>query len=241
MMLTRVGEQHVGYDFPMEWEDPNDFFCSEVIYHAYRSIGVELWSVRSSMSAPGLVRWLGGMGVRQFTTLVPSDLEYDPRVVAVAEWVDDPALRQQRIDNAIMDALLEAADRGYELGYPWYELPVARLVKGWSLMQGALGFTPSIPSGMRASTALRVNALVRRVHPALRDEVRTRAARFRTERGYDAPYWSLVEFARDAIEQRADDLHPALRLQAGSSHTGAALPTAPPGVVNLGLNELLGR
>jgi hypothetical protein len=209
-MLARVREGEVRYDFAMDWQDPEKFFCSEVPYHAYRAVGIDLWAVQSDMSEPGLVRWLASLGVRHFTTLVPSDLEYDPRLGAVAEWRDISTLRQHRFDNVILDVLLEGADRGDRLGYAWYHLPAARLVKGWSVAEAFLGGVPTIPRGMSASTALRADALSHRIHPVLRATIEEKAATFLDERGYEAPYWALVEIAREALEEYRARLAPAL-------------------------------
>ncbi len=210
-MLARVREEKVRYDFSMDWRDPERFFCSEVPYHAYRAVGIDLWAVKSAMSEPGLVRWLASMGVRHYTTLVPSDLEYDPRLAAVAEWRDVSTLRQHRLDNVILDMLLEGADRGDRLGYAWYYLPAARLLKGWSIAESLLGAVPTIPAGMSAATALRAEALSKRIHPALSAAVEQRAAAFRNENGYEAPYWTLVELARGALDENRPRLAPALR------------------------------
>ncbi|MEX1257781.1 MAG: YiiX/YebB-like N1pC/P60 family cysteine hydrolase [Gemmatimonadota bacterium] len=209
-MLARVRDGDMPYDFAMDWRDAGEAFCSEIVYHAYRERGVDLWPLRSAMSAPGLVAWLAAMGVREFNSLVPSDVEYDPQLRAVAEWRDAPALMDFRLDNAITDALLEEAERGATLGYAWFALPVARLLKGYSVLRSAVGATPTIPSGMGPSTALRVDALVSRIHPPLKENLVTRAGRFQVERGYEAPYWTLVELARESVAEMRDSLAPAL-------------------------------
>jgi hypothetical protein len=209
-MLARVRGESVEYDFSMDWQDPAKFFCSEVPFHAYRSVGLDLWAVRSDMSAPGLASWLGAMGVEHFTTLVPSDLEYDPRLGTVAEWRDVSTLRQHRFDNVTIEALLEGADDGDRLGYAWYHLPAARLLKAWSVGQGLLGGVPTIPAGMSAATALRVDALANRIHPQLRAAIEEKATVFRAENGYEAPYWVLFEMAREALEENRGRLAPAL-------------------------------
>jgi len=210
-MLARLLEAPAAYDFAMDWEDPERMFCSEVIYHAYRSEGVDLWSIRSDMTAPGLVRWLGSMGVREFSTLVPSDLEYDARLRAVAEWRDVDALMDYRLDNAITDALLTVADGGVDLGYSAVTLPLIRLLKGVSVAQSALGARPVIPKGMSADAALRVRALVSTVSPTLKDVIRIRESDFFEANGYRAPYWTLVELAIEVLSEELDRLSPALR------------------------------
>jgi len=210
-MLERLRAEPVAYDFAMDWTDPERMFCSEVIYHAFKDVGLDLWSHRSAMTTPGLVRWLGAMGVREFQTLVPSDLEYDPRFRAVVEWRDLEALLDYRLDNAITDALLEQADAGADLGYRWSMRPVGRLLKGASVVQVASGATPFIPVGMSSDAALRIRALVEIVNPIVKNELMRRAEMFATERGYPAPYWSLVQLAGEALSAAGPELHPALR------------------------------
>jgi hypothetical protein len=209
-MLDRVREQHVQYDFAMDWQDPTRAFCSEIVFHAYGGEGVDLWTVRSSVSSPGLIDWLSVMGVREFTSLVPSDIEYDPQVRAVVEWRDAPALMDYRLDNATIDALIEEAEAGGRLGYHWYALPVARLLKAWSIGQDAVGVQPTIPQGMSASAALRVDALVSSVHPTVKEDLSRRAEAFLQANGFEAPYWTLVDLARDALAAHRGELPPAL-------------------------------
>jgi len=208
--LARARSGDLGYDFAMDWSDDDDVFCSEVVYHAYREVGVELWRYRSTISSRGLVTWLGLLGVRNFVTLVPSDLEYDPQLALVAEWHDPEELRRDRRDNAIVDALLEEADRGATLGYAWYELPAARALKAWSLVVSFFGGTPTIPDGMSGATAARVNGLRQQIFAPLRVAVEKAEASFRDQHGYEAPYWQLVPLAREAIARHRDAMAPAL-------------------------------
>ena len=210
-MRDLLASRNVPYDFAMSWSDDAEMFCSEVAYHAFRQEGVELWPIRSAMSTPGLVRWLAAMGVREFRTLVPSDLEYDAQLRAVAEWRDMPALMDYRHDNAITDVLLEQADQGRDLGFAWYALPAARLVKSWSVVQAAVGATPTIPSGMSTDAALRVSALVSTVHPRMKEDLARREADFFERNGYRAPYWTLVALARESLAAVGWEMAPALR------------------------------
>ena len=209
-LLATLLEEHIPYDFAMDWEDASAAFCSEIVFHAFLESGVELWTVRSSITAPGLVSWLSAMGVRQFTSLVPSDVEYDPQLAAVMEWRNAPALMDYRLDNAIIDVLLEEADRGAELSYGWYAVPVVRLLKAFSIGQSLVGITPRIPAGVRSSTALRVDALVSKVQPAVKRELVGRSDSFRESNGYEAPYWVLVQLARESVAAQRESLAPAL-------------------------------
>jgi len=196
--LASAGAAHIPYDFAMDAQDPAKLFCSEVAAQAYRTLGVGLWPAASHLSAPGVRRWLGALGVRHFETLEPSDLEYDPQLRVVAEWRDVEVLRRDHLDNAVTDALLAAADEGAPLPYPRWKLPLARLMKAWSAVQLALGRVGPVPEGMSATAALRSKAFGA-MHAALRERVEARAAAHLGERGYPAPYWTLVRFASEEL------------------------------------------
>jgi len=140
---------------------------------------------------------LAQLGVRHFTTQEPSDLEYDPQLVVVAEWRDPATLLDDHIDNAVLDAMLEGADAGDQLTYPWYKLPAARLIKAYSWLRVQLGGHGPIPEGMSARSALRHDAFVQRER-AIADRVRADVERQTKAQGYPPPYWALVALARGA-------------------------------------------
>jgi hypothetical protein len=208
--LRRAREERLGYDFAMDWSNDDAVFCSEVVYHAYRELNVELWGFRSTISSPGLVTWLGMLGVRNFVTLVPSDLEYDPQLAPVAEWRDPRELRRERRDNAIIDALLEEAERGTVLGYAWYQLLGARLLKAWSRVAGFFGAQPMIPDGMSSATAARVNGLRHQIYDPMRSALDEKETAFHRDNGYPPPYWRLVPLAREALAKHREAMSPAL-------------------------------
>ena len=195
--LDEARRRHIPYDFAMDFDDPSEQFCSEVASSAYRDRGVRLWEGLSAMSAPGLRRWLGSFGVTHFETQAPADLEYDPKLVVVVEWRDPDALWQDHLDNAVIDAMLEGAERGEDIRAPWAMLPIARLAKAYSWAINLFGRVGPVPEGMSASTALRAKALAER-HHAIRERLVVAADAYRARRGYRAPYWELVRLARAA-------------------------------------------
>jgi hypothetical protein len=192
-----ASRRHIPYDFEMDYEENSKLFCSEVASAPYRQLGISLWTGMSTISAAGLRSWLGAFGVRHFLTQEPSDLEYDPQLSVVAEWRDPMTLYKDHLDNAIIDVLLERAEEGEELGYAWYALPLARLVKGYSLVQNVFGGIGPIPEGMSASAALRNTEFSAR-HEAIKSRLEVFAADFVANRGYRPPYWELVRLARIA-------------------------------------------
>jgi hypothetical protein len=196
--LARAEAGRIPYDFAMDAQEPTRLFCSEVAAQAYRQLGVGLWPASSHISAPGLRRWLAALGVRHFETLEPSDLEYDPQLRVVAEWRDVEALRKDHHDNAVTDAMLEAAAAGAPLRFSRWRLPIARAAKGFSLLVNALGGVGPVPQGMSATAALRSHGYGA-LHARLRERVDARAAEHVAARGYAPPYWTLVRFGREEL------------------------------------------
>lgn len=195
---TNALAQHIPYDFTMNYADPTQQFCSEVVSSAYQTQGVTLWSGLSQISAPGLTRWLAILGVRNFTSEQPSDLEYDPQLHFVAEWRNPDTLLQDHVDNAIIDARLEAAEQGASLEFNRWLLPPMRILKAgcWALNQ--VGLTGPIPEGMSATTALRVEKFKQR-HAQARQRLQLAIAQFQKANGYMPPDWELLPLARMAI------------------------------------------
>jgi hypothetical protein len=196
--LERARAGHVPYDFAMDRADPGKLFCSEVAADAYARHGVRLWMGLSHVSSEGLRRWLAGFGVRHFETLEPADLEYDPQLRVVAEWRDPEALRKDHHDNAVTEAMLEAAERGARLEHARALLPVARAAKALSVVLEATGRVGPVPEGMSATAALR-NRWYGTVHAEVAARLGRRAAAFQAERGYPPPYWRLVGLAREEL------------------------------------------
>ncbi len=196
--LNRAATERIPYDFAMDYTDPSRLFCSEVASAAYARVGLRLWMGISTISRPGLRRWLGSFGVRHFETQEPSDLEYDPQLVVVAEWREPGALMNDHIDNAVIDAMLEGAERGDKLTFPWYQLPFVRLAKGYSWIVERFGGVGPVPKGMSASAALKNSAFGKR-ELQLAARVRMAADSFRQAQGYPPPYWRLLDLARGAV------------------------------------------
>ena len=115
----------------------------------------------------------------------------------VAEWRDPDTLFQDHADNAVIDALLEEADTGRPLDYPWFMLPFARLAKGYSAILNSFGGVGPVPEGMRATAALRHKAFSKR-HAAIRARLLELATDFKRQNNYTPPYWELVNLARKA-------------------------------------------
>jgi hypothetical protein len=200
LAYKRAKEGHIPYDFAMDYKDHSKLFCSEVASAAYEQFGVHLWAGISHMSAPGLRKWLSAFGVRHFETQEPSDLEYDPQLVVVGEWRDQATLKQDHYDNAVTEVMLEGAEKGDEISYQWYLLPLARIVKGYSVVMNLLGKTGPVPEGMSATAALRSQYYDKR-HEAIKERLSRKADQFKTDHGYAPPYWELVKLSRTAKDE----------------------------------------
>jgi len=95
----------------------------------------------------------------------------------------------------VIDAMLEGAEAGDALAYPWYRLAPARLAKGYSWLVERAGRVGPIPEGMSAGAALRNQAFSDRQR-RLAARVGEAAAGLTRAEGYPPPYWVLLDLAR---------------------------------------------
>jgi len=197
MAFKNATENHIPYDFEMNYKDPSKLFCSEVASTVYAAHGVKLWMGISHISSPGLRKWLAAFGVKYFETQEPSDLEYDPQLRVIAEWRDFETLKKDHFDNAVTDAMLEGAEKGEGLLYEWYLLPIARVAKAWSVLLNLFGKVGMVPEGMSATAGLRSTSYIRQ-HEAIYKQLVLKADQFKAQQGYEPPYWQLVSLARSA-------------------------------------------
>lgn len=193
--LAAAHRKHIPYDFAMDTDDTSRMFCSEVVSRAYSTLGITLWQGMSTISSPGVMAWLAAFGVRRFDTQEPSDLEYDPQLRVVAEWRSPETLFNDHVDNAVLESLLEGAERGDRMQHAWYLLPFARLAKLYSVVLNALGRVGPVPEGMSATTALRHQWLVNK-HAVMKEKIVKWTEGFRRREGYTPPYWELLRIAR---------------------------------------------
>lgn len=196
-MYNTAFRKHIPYDFKMEFHDPAAMFCSEVGSYAYSKQGLHLWQAVSTISSPGVVNWLQTFGVENFVTQMPSDLEYDPQLSVVAEWRNPETLLKDHIDNAVMDVLLQRADRGEVIEYKLWQLPFVRIVKGYCLLLNLCGKPGIIPEGMSATQALKNNTFVDK-HTSLKNSTEKAVRDFIKRNGYTPPYWQIVRLAESA-------------------------------------------
>jgi hypothetical protein len=191
---------HTPYDFAMDFRDHSKLFCSEVVSEAYEQVGIGLWMGVSYISNRGIKSWLTMFGVENFVTQEPSDLEYDPQLRVVAEWRDHETLYKDRADNAVVDVMLEGAELGDQLGYDLYMLPLARVLKAYSVVLNQVGWVGPVREGMSATAALR-NKWYSRKHRVATERLLSLEDQFRRENGYSPPYWELTKLARQAYSQ----------------------------------------
>jgi hypothetical protein len=194
-------KRHIPYDFKMDFHDSSAMFCSEVASYSYHKNGIELWQGVSTISSQGIVNWLHAFGVENFVTQMPGDLEYDPQLSIVAEYRDPETLLKDHIDNAVMDVLLEAADKGKEIKYNRWQLPFVRLVKGWCIIKNLFGKVGIIPEGMSAAQALKNQYFVA-MYTALKTTTTQKINAFIKEKNYMPPYWQMINLARDAAGEK---------------------------------------
>jgi hypothetical protein len=124
----------------------------------------------------------------------------------VAEWRDPALLFRDHVDNAVTDAMLEAAAHGADLEPSWWQWPVGRVLKGYSWLRERFGGTGPIPEGMSVGAALRSRAYSA-IHARLADRVTAAAVAWQVAHGYPPPYWTLVALAERAVGERTGPAH----------------------------------
>lgn len=196
--LERAQNEHIQYDFEMNYKDYTKLFCSEVASSVYSKYGIKLWNKESTISSYGTAKILSGFGVRNFITQEPSDLEYDPKISVVAEWRDLNTLYQDHIDNAVVDAIIEWSELNNEINIDDYLLPVYRIVKLYSVILNQFNIAGPIPEGMSATSALRHEAY-KSFHNQIKTYVINKANEFISKNNYIPPYWSLLRFANNYL------------------------------------------
>lgn len=197
---TRATTEHVPYDFKMNYKDHRKLFCSEVASAGYEPFGITLWTGISRISSPGLRRWLSAFGVQFFETQEPSDLEYDPQFTVVAEWRNQGTLKKDHYDNAVTTVMLEGAEQGDDLAYQLHLLPMMRIAKAYSAVLNMIGKVGPVPEGMSSTASLR-NIWYSKKHDAIATGLARKAALFKSENGYEPPYWEQVRLARSAKQE----------------------------------------
>ncbi len=193
--------RHIPYDFKMNFYDSSSLFCSEVGSYAYKQKGIQLWQAVSTISSQGVVNWLSAFGVENFVTQMPSDLEYDPQLSVVAEWRNPETLRKDHVDNAVMDVLLEQADKGKTITHNKWQLPFVRMVKLWCIIKNKFGKPGIIPEGMSATQALKNQSFVA-MYNQLRNRTTFLSQQFIKENNYQPPYWQMIALAREAAGEK---------------------------------------
>jgi Permuted papain-like amidase enzyme, YaeF/YiiX, C92 family len=200
LAYAKALQHHIPYDFKMNFYDSSSMFCSEVGSFAYKQMGIQLWQAVSTISSQGVVNWLSAFGVENFVTQMPSDLEYDPQLSVVAEWRNPETLMKDHIDNAVMDVLLEQADKGKAITYNQWQLPFVRMVKLWCIIKNMFGGVGIIPEGMSATQALKNQNFIA-MYNKVRKNTTLLADGFIKENNYRPPYWQLIALAKKAAEK----------------------------------------
>jgi hypothetical protein len=96
--------------------------------------------------------------------------------------------------------LIGEANKGEQLDYNIWTLPLARVIKTYSFVLNVFGKDGVIPAGMDAVTALKNNHFVNRFQN-LKSLTIKKVEQFETENGYLPPYWQLVRFAEESLNQ----------------------------------------
>lgn len=158
----------IPYDFSMELDGDDRYFCSKLVRHGYAAASngaliLPSFPTRLSMTNRDFFERLG---VTASSTFAPGDFELEPAFDVVAEWRDYRVTSNLRMQDLLMSKLFEWMDaHGYvfreDLGISLMAL-LGRFSSLWpdaakSLLV-ALGF-PKVPSNMPVRTIATIGML----------------------------------------------------------------------------------
>jgi len=95
---------------------------------------------------------------------------------------------------------LEEADKGKEIKYNHWQLPLVRLVKGWCIIKNYFGKSGIIPEGMSATQALKNQYFVS-MYKSLKATTSIKIQHFIEVNNYQPPYWQMINLAREAAAE----------------------------------------
>ncbi|MCX7978282.1 MAG: YiiX/YebB-like N1pC/P60 family cysteine hydrolase [Bdellovibrionaceae bacterium] len=97
----------IRYDFAMDDSDASSLYCSELVQLAYRKVtngSLVLPRYKTTAEELEKVGFLKSMSIRKSKFFAPSDIEFDTRFELVAEHRDFRFLRQNRIQDAVLQS-----------------------------------------------------------------------------------------------------------------------------------------
>ncbi len=141
------------YDFYLNLEEHEQFFCSEVVYYGFDEASqhqIQLPLFKSRLNQAG--EWyVNKMDFNSDRVFLPGDLEGDPRFSLVAEWRDYSRTRTTRHKDVILTAMYRwMQDYDYRFiptGETKLLRTVVRTARRWPLFRKYLSdlFPPHIP------------------------------------------------------------------------------------------------
>ena len=134
----------VPYDFGMRLSDSSELFCSEVVYEGFQkaSQGSFTFPLFLSRIEPKNRDFVERIGVQEFQSFLPSDLDVDPRFEVLAEWRDVSRIGDVRRKDIVLDRFYAwSDDHGYCLGSnldAWFKKTVIWSLRRWPVFSKLL-------------------------------------------------------------------------------------------------------
>jgi hypothetical protein len=104
--------ENLPYDFAMDVSDSKEFFCSELVAHAYAEASEQKLRLPQYLSRVRMKNrnFLDRLGIKAERTFVPADIELDPRFELVAEWRDFSRVNASHMQDAVLTAMYKWMD-----------------------------------------------------------------------------------------------------------------------------------
>jgi len=186
--LTRKNKVH--YDFSMNYRENSNYFCSEVIHHAYKM------ATNNEMEVPyfktkikeGVIPFLQNIGVnvtqenyKDFDLFAPSDLQFDHRFDIIAEWRNPKKINDLRTKDMVLSKIFHWMEReNYVLEEKLNHKALAVIAKGFrNIPIAGLVVKNLYPANIKLSTVrsfLVMDAVAKKLYKHVEKEEKLKGA-----------------------------------------------------------------
>lgn len=224
-------KKYLAYDFTMNFREHSNYFCTEVIYQAFKMASNDSVIVpffRTYVNS-GLIPFLRNIGlpidegnVDTFDLFAPADIQVDSRFEIVAEWRDPKELENLRFRDSILSGVFKLMEtKGYKIDL---NKKIMKIVKLGKFLRGtfptSLLMYKKMPKDMNPETMgtfIAIDKIGKSFELALQDKTKSLGRRLTFTEIYeeidlhiirDLKQWKSGKYPKSNFHQyfRAEDL-----------------------------------
>ncbi len=170
---------NVPYDFKMSLKDTDEVFCSEMAYMGFIKYGVKMPTFMSQI--PLTNDLAHRLGIKQFKTFAPGDMDVDSQFELLAEWRDYRKIRNIRYKDAILTKVFEWMEND---GYKFKPNVIKNLKSRFGKLVRAadLGFKHKFPKNIPVK-AMDSIVILEEIGTLMQDHLEQLGSQYREQNG----------------------------------------------------------